>query len=76
MIRHRHGNPQPRDVLLAMKADNAGQPAPWPSVGDPIEIDERDRLLRPVHVTDAGAQARGHEGEVRIGVPRLNGAFL
>ena len=41
-----------------------------------VEIDEADRLVRPVGVGDAGAEAGGDERQVRIGVLRLDDALL
>src|SRR6185437_9083289 len=64
MIRNRHLDLQPPDFLLAIESDDAGQATTGTSAGDAIEIDEADALLRPIHVADAGAQARRHEREV------------
>ena len=76
MIRHRHADADLRHLGLAREADDAGETAARAAVGDAVEIDEADRLLRAVHVADARAEARRHEGEVRVGVARLDGALL
>ena len=41
-----------------------------------VEIDEEDGLTGAVRVRDAGAQAAGNEGEMRVGVPWLNRPLL
>ena len=40
---------------------------------DAVEVDEANRLARPVPVGHAGPQRSGHERQVRIGVPWLLG---
>ena len=48
MIRDRHVDPQTLDLLLAVEADDAGQPTARTAIGDAVQIDEADALLRPV----------------------------
>ena len=76
MIRDRHVDAQALDLLLAVEADDAGQATARTAVGDAVQIDEADALLRPVDVGDAGAQASGHESKMRIGIARLDGTLL
>jgi hypothetical protein len=75
MIRNRNVDTQPRDLTLVREADDAGQAPAGTPVGNAVEIDEADGLFRAVDVADAGAQARRHEREVRVGVAWLNRAL-
>ena len=72
VIRHRHVDAQPRHFALAGEADNAREAAARTAVGDAVQIDEAHGLFGPVDVADAGAEARRDEGEVRVGVARLD----
>ena len=76
MIRDRHVDAQTLDLLLAVEADDAGQATARTAIGDAVQIDEADALLRPVDIGDAGAQASGHESKMRIGIARLDGTLL
>ena len=71
----RHLDPGPADHALAAEADHAGDATSGTSVHHAVEVHEADRLAGAVRVRDARPQAAGDEGQVRIGVLRLDGAL-
>ena len=58
-----------------MEPDQACEPPSRPALDDAVEIDEEDGLSRAVRMGHAGSQAPGDEGEVRVGITRLDGAL-
>ena len=76
MRRDRHLDARAADLALLTEAEHAGDAAARALADDAVEIDEADRLARPVGTRDAGAQAAGHECQVRVGVLRFDGALL
>ncbi len=75
VLRDGHLDPRRTDHALARKCDEPCEPPTWPPLVHAIEIDEVDGLVRPVRVHHAGAQATGHEGQMRVGVAWLYGAL-
>ena len=76
MRRHRHDQPIPDHFLFFGEADDGGLPLAGVALVDAVEIDEIDRLTRPIQVGDAVAEARPDEGQVGVGVLGLVAALL
>ncbi len=76
VVRDRHLDLVPRHDLLVVIADDTRMAAARPARVHAIEVHEAHRLVRPVGVRHAGAEAGGDEREVRIGVPGLDDALL
>ncbi len=70
---YRHDDARLRHGLFVRVAEHARAALAGPAVVDAVEVDEANRLVRPVPVGHAGPQGARHERQVRIGVPWLLG---
>ena len=72
MRRDRHLEARPRDLLLVVEPDDPRPPRARPTLVDAVEVNEADAGARAVARGHAGAEPRGDEREVRVGVARLD----
>src|SRR5262245_50809459 len=73
--RDRYLEPDLAGDRLAVVAVHAGLSATRPPVVDPVEVDEAHGFAGAVGMRDAGLQAAGDEGQVRVAVARLDRAL-
>jgi hypothetical protein len=74
--RHRHLDAGGPDDALLAERDQPRAAAARHALVHTVEVDEEDALAIAVRMRHAGAQPAGHEGEMRVGVARLDGPLL
>jgi hypothetical protein len=76
VARHRYVDLHRAHEAFLTKSDDARAASAWSPFIHAIKIDEEDRFAGTIRMRHAGAQAAGNEGEVRVGIARLDGALL